>query len=52
MAGGVASSETLRNIIKSKHENDLYEIVYGDAKLSGDNAIGTALLARRIHGIK
>lgn len=49
MAGGVASSETLRNIISSKHDKDNYKIVFGDPKLSGDNAVGTALLARRIH---
>lgn len=49
MAGGVASSETLRRIISDKHDDNKYKIVFGDPKLSGDNAVGTALLARRIH---
>lgn len=47
MAGGVASSDTLRNIISKKSERERYRIVFGDADLSGDNAVGTALLARR-----
>lgn len=47
MAGGVASSDTLRKIINEKSEECKYRIVFGDAYLSGDNAVGTALLARR-----
>lgn len=49
MAGGVSSSDTLRKIIASKHSDSSYKIVFGDPKLSGDNAIGTALLTRRIN---
>lgn len=47
MAGGVASSLTLRKLIDlMPHE---CEIVFGSPDRSGDNAVGTALLARRIH---
>ena len=47
MAGGVASSDTLRRIVSKKSKEGKYRIVFGDAALSGDNAVGTALLARR-----
>jgi len=47
MAGGVASSDTLRSIVSEKSKEGKYRIVFGDAALSGDNAVGTALLARR-----
>ena len=46
MAGGVASSKTIRSLLSST-EN--IEIRFGDAGLSGDNAVGTALLAKRKH---
>ena len=47
MAGGVASSRTVRKLIgNSDHKA---EIIFGDPLLSGDNAVGTALLARRIY---
>lgn len=44
MAGGAASSRTVRALVnKGQHCN----IRFGDPALSGDNAIGTALLAKR-----
>ena len=44
MAGGAASSRTFRKLIeKGGHGN----IRFGDPGLSGDNAVGTALLAKR-----
>ena len=43
MAGGVASSRTVRKLLADK------DIRFGDPGLSGDNAVGTALLAKRIH---
>ncbi len=43
MAGGVASSRFVRNTISSSDTN----IVFGKPELSGDNAVGTALLTRR-----
>lgn len=46
MAGGVASSKTVRRLLSSVKGLD---IKFGDAALSGDNAVGTALLAKRIH---
>ena len=46
MAGGVASSRTVRMLLS---ETDDLHIKFGDAVLSGDNAVGTALLAKRIH---
>ena len=46
MAGGVASSRTIRELLKrSDHRSD---IRIGRPELSGDNAVGTALLARRM----
>lgn len=47
IAGGVASSETLREIIANKCENNELHVIFGSSALSGDNAVGTALLARR-----
>lgn len=41
LAGGVSSSRTVRNII------DRTYIHFGEAELSGDNAVGVALLAMR-----
>lgn len=46
MAGGVASSRTVRRLLPAVSKMD---IRFGDAGLSGDNAVGTALLAKRIH---
>ena len=45
MAGGVASSRTIRRLLRDNGQ----EIRFGDTVLSGDNAVGTALLAKRIH---
>ena len=47
MAGGVASSMTVRKLISLKE--DSRDIIFGDPDLSGDNAVGIALLARRSH---
>lgn len=47
MAGGVASSRTVRKLISLKADSG--NILFGAPDLSGDNAVGTALLARRIH---
>ena len=47
MAGGVASSRTVRKLIEITDHRA--ETVFGDPHLSGDNAVGTALLAKRIH---
>ena len=49
MAGGVASSETIRKLISEKHNDYTYNIIFGDPILSSDNAVGTALLSKRIH---
>ena len=47
MAGGVASSRTVRKLISS--ERHRADIRFGAPELSGDNAVGAALLAKRIH---
>lgn len=47
MAGGVASSQTIRNILGSRASSVDYQIFFGDPRLSGDNAVGIALLARK-----
>ena len=46
MAGGVASSKTIRELINNTSELD---IRFGEPSLSGDNAVGIARLAKRIH---
>ena len=46
MAGGVASSRTFRAIAQNNRSID---IQFGAPELSGDNAAGTALLAKRIY---
>lgn len=46
MAGGVASSRSIRSLLSASKDID---IRFGDPSLSGDNAVGTALLAKRIH---
>ena len=45
-AGGVASSRTIRKILSDVKDID---IRFGAPGLSGDNAVGTALLAKRIY---
>jgi N6-L-threonylcarbamoyladenine synthase len=49
MAGGVSSSSYIRNSIRDKLRSDSPEIVFGSPELSGDNAVGIARLARRLH---
>ena len=52
MAGGVSASSFIRASITEKINCSAVsgpQIVFGDPKLSGDNAVGTARLARRIH---
>ena len=46
MAGGVASSAAIRTLIAN---NCGLDIRFGDPVLSGDNAVGIARLAKRIH---
>lgn len=46
MAGGVASSKTIRELIDNNGRPD---ILFGDPVLSGDNAVGIARLSKRIH---
>lgn len=45
MVGGVSASKFVRNALSSAKVN----ILFGRPELSGDNAVGTALLARRKH---
>ncbi len=47
MAGGVSSSSFIREKISSGLQDT--DIVFGPPELSGDNAVGIARLARRIH---
>ena len=42
-AGGVSSSAYLRNYLKKNLPKDI-NVVFGDPKLSQDNAVGIALL--------
>lgn len=49
IAGGVAASEVLRKIISEKCSTEYFDIVFGSSALSGDNAVGTSLLARRMY---
>ena len=44
MAGGVASSQYIRTLIKERDDQSL--IIFGQPELSGDNAVGIAMLAR------
>ncbi|MBQ6440750.1 MAG: DNA-binding protein [Mogibacterium sp.] len=46
MAGGVASSRTFRVIVQ---KSSSINIQFGDPDLSGDNAVGAALLAKRVY---
>ena len=55
MAGGVSASSFIRKSIAEKlaaSKGSDTEIIFGDPVLSGDNAVGTARLARRIHNRK
>jgi tRNA A37 threonylcarbamoyltransferase TsaD len=52
MAGGVSASSFIRKSIAEKlsaAKGTWPEIIFGDPVLSGDNAVGAARLARRIH---
>ena len=52
MAGGVSASSFIRKSIAEKLDaakGTKPEIIFGEPVLSGDNAVGTARLARRIH---
>jgi tRNA A37 threonylcarbamoyltransferase TsaD len=52
MAGGVSASSFIRKSIAEKlaaSKGSDTEVIFGDPVLSGDNAVGTARLARRIH---
>jgi N6-L-threonylcarbamoyladenine synthase len=46
LAGGVASSKTIRDLLTQSCSLDIY---FGDPVLSGDNAVGIARLAKRKH---
>ncbi|MBR0308759.1 MAG: DNA-binding protein [Mogibacterium sp.] len=51
LAGGAASSKTIRMLFEN-NSGDIFpglKILFGDAKLSGDNAVGIARLAKRLH---
>lgn len=48
ISGGVAASSTIRQLISSYNDRGL-NIVFGDVRLSGDNAVGIARLGRLIH---
>lgn len=54
MAGGVASSSFIRNAVQKrinticKGRNDRPQLVFSSPALSGDNAVGIALLAGRL----
>lgn len=54
MAGGVSASSYIRRSIRDKLAGriDAPEVIFGDPALSGDNAVGTARLARRINSSK
>ena len=43
IAGGVASSESIRNRLKNS------DYIFGSPTLSGDNAVGVAILANKLH---
>lgn len=50
MAGGVSASSYIRKSISEKlTKADGLSVIFGDPILSGDNAVGTARLARRVH---
>ena len=51
MAGGVSASSFIRTSVTEKirkHKGSAPEIIFGEPKLSGDNAVGTARLALRV----
>ncbi|MBQ9272345.1 MAG: DNA-binding protein [Mogibacterium sp.] len=47
MAGGVASSRTVRALTECLRKEGDPDIIFGDPVLSSDNAVGTARLAKR-----
>lgn len=47
MAGGVAASTFIRNQLEIMNAKDDFKIHFGDKELSGDNAVGIALLGER-----
>lgn len=49
LSGGVASSALLRTLLRERISGGI-ELVFGKNALSSDNAVGTALLARDLHG--
>ena len=50
MAGGVSASTFIRNRIRNRITPDSgIDLIFGDPALSGDNAVGTARLAKRIY---
>lgn len=51
ISGGVAASSTIRELIARNHNPDI-NIIWGDNRLSGDNAVGTARLGRLIQSQK
>ena len=51
MAGGVASSAVIRKLLEDKNKGRDYSMRFGLPKLSGDNAVGIALLTERIHRV-
>jgi len=48
ISGGVASSSYIRTRIKGMNAEGNTKILFGDSRLSGDNAVGTASLACRM----
>lgn len=47
-SGGVAESSYIRKRFKESKENDKYSFDFSNAKLSSDNAVGIALLGRKL----
>lgn len=47
-SGGVAESSYIRKRFKESKENDKYSFGFSNAKLSSDNAVGIALLGRKL----
>jgi len=47
LAGGAASSRTLRALISGYDNSGAPKMIFGDPSLSGDNAVGIAKLAKR-----
>ena len=49
LCGGVASSALLRELLKERLKKSALTLHFGEAALSGDNAVGVALLAKDIN---